>query len=173
MLLRGLTFPFNGRCSSLVSAGQPAHLREDSQAEVPLSSQQYSLPLSASVALRRGEHQIKLQESAFRGKKETTRLRFSSKLNFPLMGLKKRTAWWLCRRTGLGPNEPRCQAGWWQERPPVSAGKLPSPCGHFQPQAYQRCCSDPTQYPGPPGAPPTCGDVISPWQGPEHSSHHH
>ncbi|CAI9156617.1 unnamed protein product [Rangifer tarandus platyrhynchus] len=115
------------------------------------------IPLNELGLPQEGKHPIKLGESVFFGKKETTRLRFSSKLSFPLMDLRKGRHDGSAGKRGGGPRRPDVQPARWRRRRPRSPrGAHPSTLAVWTPppQARHRCCSGRTQVPGPPGAAP-------------------
>lgn len=131
--LRASVFPFNGRCpfsdQCQPSPGFPDHSPgfPDPSPGSPryLSPHHSSSPFMSSVCPEEGKHWMKLWESMYLWKKETTRLHFSSKLNFPLMDLRKG---WRDGSAGKrqGPMEADVQpASWRHGRPQVPQGSSP------------------------------------------------
>ena len=184
--LRASVFPFNGRCpfsdQCQPSPGFPDHSPgfPDPSPGSPryLSPHHSSSPFMSSVCPEEGKHRMKLRESMYLWKKETTRLHFSSKLNFPLMDLRKGWRDGSAGKQGRGPwrqtsSQPAGDTGAHRFRreahPPHSLpgdASTPSPSPmllwpHSGPRTA-RCCP-----------PPTCGDAIPSWQGPGCSGHHH
>lgn len=92
----------------------------------------------SSVCPEEGKHPIKLRESVVFGKKETTRLHFSSKLNFPLMDLRKGRHDGSAGKRGEGPRRPDVQPACWRHRrprPPQGSSPLHTlPCGRLHPK---------------------------------------
>ena len=91
-----------------------------------LSPHHGSSPSMSSVCPKEGKHRIKLRESVFLGKKEKTRLPFSSKLNFPVMDLRKGWRHGFAGKQDGGPWRPDVQpASWRHGRPRVPQGSSP------------------------------------------------
>lgn len=160
---------------SLISAS----LLQGSWTTEYLSPYHGSSPFMSSVCPEEGKHRIKLRESVSLGKKETTRLPFSSKLNFPLMDLRKGWRDGSAGKQGGGPWRPDIQpASWRHGRPRVPQGSSP----HNTPCRADACTPSPLpmllwrhagRRTAPRCPPPTCGDAVSSWQGPGCRGRHH